>query len=456
MVRVKDILSKLGRKGAAPLDKTMYLGNTPPSSPNARNKIGKYDIVSEIGRGAMGVVLLGKDPYIKRKVAIKIVNPTRIEQVEKSEAYKARFFLEAQAAGNLYHPNIVTIYDANEVEGLCFIVMEYIQGRTLEELCRQGQLPLEQVVQIGIRVCHALDYAHQRQVIHRDVKPGNIMISDEGEVKIADFGIAYMPSSQPVKEYSIMGTPYYLSPEQILGKPVAASSDLFSLGIVLYELVCGKRPFEGDDVEAVLQQILEETPESVSHSRANVPRALERVIDRALSKAVEQRYHDGIAFARDLENSLKAPGSVDLEPSLRAKVEQLKSLFFFKDFSEAEVEAFLRVGSWMAFRECETIVYQDEKDSSFYIIVSGDVRVEAQGKTLAQLQRGDCFGELAFLLRGRRVASVIAQQDCQLLKLSEVMIPLLPAEVQLRVYQSFARVLAEKLVAMDRRYLELS
>jgi serine/threonine-protein kinase len=225
---------------------------------------------------------------------------------------------------------------------------------------------------------------------------------------------------------------------------------------VLYELVCGRRTFEGDDVEAVLQQILDEIPASVSQVRANVPPALERVINRALSKEVEHRYHDGIAFARDLEHSLQAPGSFEFEPSLRAKIEQLKSLYFFKDFSEGEVKEFLRVGTWMAFRGSETIVYQDEKDSSFYIIVSGDVQVEAQGKTLAQLQRGDCFGELAFLLRSARVASVIARQDCQLLKLSEVMIPLFPQEVQLRVYQSFARVLAEKLVAMDRRYLELS
>ena len=253
-----------------------------------------------------------------------------------------------------------------------------------------------------------------------------------------------------------MGTPYYLSPEQILGKQVRASSDLFSLGIVLYELIAGRRPFEGEELDDIFHSILTEDPPDISNFRPKVPEALTKVISMALMKDFEDRYQDGIAFARELENSLKAAGSLDLEPSLRKKAEQLRNLLFFKEFSNWEVEAFLRIGTWMVFTEKETIIHQDEKDTCFYIIVSGTVRVETKGKPLAVLHRGDCFGELAFLRGKERVASVIAQQDCQLLKLSEVKIPLLSVEVQLRVYQSFAKILAEKLVEMDKRYLDIS
>lgn len=456
MIRVREILSKIGWSDEQMLDKTICIDSPPLPDVEKLNKIGKYEIISEIARGAMGVVLLGSDPYIKRKVALKIVNPARLVRFEKAGEYKARFFIEAQAAGNLHHPNIVTIYDANEIDNLCFIVMEYIQGKTLEEICTPDRLlPLEKVVQIGIKICHALDYAHQRQIIHRDIKPGNIMISDEGEVKITDFGIAYMPSVEEIREDDIVGTPYYLSPEQIKGIPTTAPSDLFSLGIVLYELITGTRPFKGGGIEHIFQGILAQEAPRISGFRADVPEGLQRVIDIALSKNVERRYQDGIAFARDLANSLTTTNSFDLEPSLRSKVDQLSSLLFFKEFSKGDIEAFLRIGGWMVFRENETIIHQDEKDTSFYIIVSGTVRVEKGETTLAVLHRGNCFGELAFLRKDKRIASVIAQQDCQLLKLSEVKIPLLPIEVQLRVYQSFAKILAEKLVEMDLRYLEL-
>jgi serine/threonine-protein kinase len=439
------------------LDKTVYLGPWGLPQVDGRGKIGKYDIASEIARGAMGVILLGNDPYIKRKVAIKIVNPLKAEGSEGSNAYKARLFTEAQAAGNLFHPGIVTIYDANEVDDLCFIVMDYISGKTLEDMCSQKEpVALEKIVQVGIKICHALDYAHQRQVIHRDIKPSNIMISDEGEVKITDFGIAYIPSSREFKEDTIVGTPYYLSPEQITGEQVRASSDLFSLGIVLYELITGRRPFEGEEIDDIFRGILNEEPLPASAFRPDVPESLEKVVSMALMKDIEERYQDGIAFARDLENSLKADDSLNLEPSLRKKAEQLSNLLFFKEFSNPEIEAFLRIGTWMVFNEKDTIIHEDEKDTSFYIIVSGTVRVETGGKPLAVLHRGDCFGELAFLRGKKRVASVIAQQDCQLLKLSEVKIPLLAVEVQLRVYQSFAKILAEKLVQMDKMYLGIS
>lgn len=457
MLNLKEILAKLGPRGNQSFEKTLCIGPTNLPQRDVRDKIGKYEIISEIARGAMGVVLLGYDPYIRRNVAIKIISPTRLEQIADLEAYKSRFFMEAQAAGNLDHPNIVTIYDANEIDSLCLIVMEYVPGETLETLCSAEDPPaLENVVAIGIKICHALDYAHQRQIIHRDVKPGNILITDEEEVKITDFGIAYMPSFQEISEDTIVGTPYYLSPEQIMGNPTSAPSDFFSLGIVLYELITGRRPFEGRGIDSILNSILQDTPPPLSRYRPHIPEALEDVIRKALDKNIQNRYQDGIALARDLENSLKAQEHRELQPSLMAKVDQLKNLLFFKEFSSHDVEALLRIASWIICKGQETIVHQDETDTSFYIIVSGTVWVESGGKPLAVLHRGDCFGELAFLRRKERVASVIAQQDCQLLKMSDRKITILPAAIQLRIYQSLARTLAEKLVDMDMRYLSLA
>ncbi|HQO78496.1 MAG TPA: serine/threonine-protein kinase [Thermodesulfobacteriota bacterium] len=454
MIHLKELLAKLGAGAHQSPEQTICLGPADSPPEDLRDKIGKYEIISEIARGAMGVVLLGYDPYIKRNVAVKIISPARLQQIEDLEAYKSRFFMEAQAAGNLYHPNIVAIYDANEIDDLCMIVMEYVPGKTLEALCHPNQpASLEQIVSIGIKICHALDYAHQRQIIHRDVKPGNILITSSEEVKITDFGIASMPSCREITEDTILGTPYYLSPEQIKGDPASPASDFFSLGIVLYELITGKRPFEGSSLEGILCSILTDEPSPLDWYRENVPLALENVLRKALDKNVKARYQDGIAFALDLKNSLKANDSMNLEPSLAAKVEQLRNLLFFKEFSTHEVEGLLRISSWMRCKPTETIVHQDEMDTSFYIIISGTVWVESGGKPLAVLHRGDCFGELAFLRRKQRMASVIAHQDCQLLKISDIKINLLPMETQLRTYQSLAKITAEKLVTMDMRYL---
>lgn len=454
MIHLKELLTRLGAGAHQAPNRTICLGSSDSPHADVQNKIGKYEIVSEIARGAMGVVLLGYDPYIKRTVAIKIISPARLQQVEDLEAYKSRFFMEAQAAGNLYHPNIVAIYDANEIDDLCMIVMEYVPGETLETLCRPDHpASLEQVVSIGIKICHALDYAHQRQIIHRDVKPGNILFTSSEEVKITDFGIASMPSCREITEDTILGTPYYLSPEQIKGDPPIPASDFFSLGIVLYELLAGKRPFEGPCLESILASILTDDPPPLSCYREAIPQALEQVVSKALDKDVKARYQDGIAFALDLENSLKADDPAHREPTLRTKVKQLQNLLFFNEFSTSEVESLLHISTWIRCRPPETIVHQNDLDTSFYIIISGTVWVESGGRPLAVLYRGDCFGELAFLRRKGRMASVIAQQDCQLLKISDIKIALLPLETQLRIYQSLARITAEKLVTMDLRYL---
>ncbi len=218
--------------------------------------LGRYQVVRELGRGAMGVVYLGKDPTIQRHVAIKTMRLDDIDNEEELKAFRDRFFREAESTGRLSHPNIVTVYDAGEQEGLAYIAMEYLEGTLLSCYCQKSTLlPAKQALQIVATVADALDYAHSQGVIHRDVKPPNIMILKQRLVKVMDFGIAKMASGSKTQTSMILGTPRYMSPEQATGKDVDGRSDVFSLGIVLFELLTGDRPFDAENMPALVMRI---------------------------------------------------------------------------------------------------------------------------------------------------------------------------------------------------------
>ena len=214
--------------------------------------VGRYEIIGKLGQGSMGVVYRGKDSYINRDVSIKIARPSRNVVGEQADRYRERFFLEAQSAGRLMHPNIIAVYDAGMYRDFCYITMEYVDGPTLEGYCKkESLLPISRVVEIMFIVCKALDYAHKMGVIHRDVKPSNIMLTQSGTVKIADFSIAQIKSEQTVSE-GLIGSPSYMSPEQVKEEPIEDKSDIFSLGCVLYELLTGEKAFFGDNYFSIL------------------------------------------------------------------------------------------------------------------------------------------------------------------------------------------------------------
>ncbi len=274
--------------------------NTPPS-------LGRYKILKELGRGAMGVVYLGKDPTIHRFVAIKTMRLDHLEDQETFQAAKARFFREAASAGRLSHPNIVTIFDAGEEEDLGYIAMELVQGTTLTRWSRPPDLlPLDRLLSVLATVADALDYAHQQGVIHRDIKPANIMLTNDDVVKVMDFGIATMTSS-PKTSTTVMGTPTYMSPEQIAGKKVDGRSDIFSLGVVLFELLTGRPPFTGNTVPAVLFAIANTPPPRLAELRADLPAPFQDVLDRALHKNPIHRYRTAGELASALRSLLTTP-----------------------------------------------------------------------------------------------------------------------------------------------------
>jgi len=264
--------------------------------------LGRYEIINELGRGAMGVVYKGEDPKIHRTVAIKTVRLSDFDE-DMLDEMKERFFREAESAGLLTHPNIVTIYDAGEEHDLAYIAMEFLKGRDLEGYTKkEALLPVRETLSIVAQVADALDYAHSKGIVHRDIKPANIMqLEETQEVKVTDFGIAKITSSSKTKTGVIMGTPSYMSPEQVAGKKVDGRSDIFSLGVVLFELLAGEKPFTAEDITSLMYKVAKEKHPSIKSINPRVPQVIEKIIDKALEKDAEKRYQKAGQMAEHLK-----------------------------------------------------------------------------------------------------------------------------------------------------------
>jgi serine/threonine-protein kinase len=283
-------------------------------------QLGRYEVIARLGEGAMGTVYKARDPLLDRLVAIKTVN-LNLPKEDLAE-YEARFYQEARAAGGLSHPNIVVIHDIGKTEQVAFMAMEYLEGRELRTILSQrGALPVEDAVRIGAQVAEGLAYAHGRGVIHRDVKPTNIMIGRDGHAKITDFGIARMRTSElKTMTGMILGSPRYMSPEQVSGKRADHRSDIFALGVVLYEMLTGQPPFQADTVHGVMYQTMSANPPAPSTLRQSIPPILDFVVAKALAKVPEARYQDARELAEDLRASLEAGRAGAVEQRIRASL----------------------------------------------------------------------------------------------------------------------------------------
>ena len=265
-------------------------------------KLGRYEISAEVGRGAMGTVYKAHDPLIERTVALKTIRLDLSHQAR--QVFEERFYREAKSAGRLNHPNIVTIYDVGETGGSAYIAMEYLEGESLDTLLDNHiRLSLERIAHIALQIANGLAYAHQHGVIHRDVKPANIILMRRGRVvKITDFGIAQIPASTQTGDGALLGSPRYMSPEQVQGTVVDGRSDVFSLGVVLYEMLTGHAPFTGDNLSTILYNIMNYEPAPPSRVNQDVPPAFDHIVMRALSKRPAERYQT----ARDMATDLRA------------------------------------------------------------------------------------------------------------------------------------------------------
>jgi serine/threonine-protein kinase len=270
------------------------------------DKLGRYQIVRELSEGAMGTVFEAVDPLIERTVAIKTIKLDFSK--DELASFEQRFLREAKSAGRLNHPNIVTIYDVGESDNVAYLAMEYLEGQTLREVLDSGvALPVGRAAWIAAQIAEALSYADEHGVVHRDVKPANIILTRRGAVKLTDFGIAVLPMGSRTQSGTVMGSPKYMSPEQALGHKVDTRSDIFSLGIVLYEMLTGMAPFDGDNLNAILYRVINEEPATPRSFNSRVPSGLERIVMKMLEKRPERRYQNARQLARELQAYQTSP-----------------------------------------------------------------------------------------------------------------------------------------------------
>jgi len=410
-------------------------------------KIGKYVIVNEIGKGSTGMVYLSHDPYYRRDVAIKVYNIEEDSDAERAKISRKMFFNEAHMVGMLQHPNIMPIYDAGEEEGQYYVVTEHIQGaRTLAAYCRPDNLlRVDDVIEIIYKCAKALHYAHGRGVIHRDIKPSNVMLTNDNDVRIIDFGIAIVSDSEASRIEGIAGSPSYMSPEQVQSEELTSRSDLYSLGAVMYELLTGFRPFRADNLSKLLHLIVYATPPPIHTYRDDLPTELEDVVATTMQKEPDKRLSSGAAMAAELTRVYK-----DLRQKYDGLDNQehfdvLRSLTFFHEFSHAEIWEVLRASDWHEYRDGEDIVREGEIDDRFYIIVTGTVQVQANGKNIGSLSSGDCFGETSYVRGAKRQASIQGFGAVTILRVSSTLMEQVSSDCQLRFNKVFLRALITRL-----------
>jgi eukaryotic-like serine/threonine-protein kinase len=419
----------------------------PKSSP--AGKIGKYEIIRKLGDGATSSVYLARDPFANRHVAVKLVSQAALR--DSGKLMHQLFLNEASLAGKLIHPHIVEIYDAVADEESAYIVMEYVEGDTLQRYTRADNLlAVSDVVEIIFKCVRALDFASQMGVIHRDIKPANILYRGANEIKITDFGSAAMLMTTRTMIDGI-GTPAYMSPEQHLNQPLNHQTDIYALGVMMFQLLTGRLPFQAENIAGLAYQLLNKDPPNPSEYRREVSAGLDAIVRRALERDPAKRYQTWQQFATDLVAlaagglPLEKPGVTETE-----KFDALRNLTFFRDFRDVELWEVLQFAEWCAAAEGEVIMREGDPGEFFCVLASGEVSVTRGGHELALLQAGECFGEMSYLGDDPlRIADVTAVSYVQM-----VMIPVAALEragnvTRLNFERAFLRVLLARLKIAD-------
>lgn len=422
-------------------------------------KIGKYEVAAQIGRGNMGAVYAALDPFSDRQVALKVAHPHQVENMGAAR-FRKMFFNEARAAGLLEHPNILRIFDADMDGDLCYLVMELVTGaRTLEEFCKpESLLPVRETVGMVYKLAKALDYAHRQGVIHRDIKPSNILLTPERDVKLADFSIALINRGDVTETQfdGFLGSPMYMSPEQINEQSVGNPSDLFSLGVVMYQMLTGQHPFRASSLGAVYQRIMNDDPPAPTEFRQDIPESLNYPLRRMLAKLPSQRYGTGLDLAADLAIIFDGLDSVQSEDALRERFGKIKQLGFFRGFEDRDIWELIRACEWQHYQPDEIVIDEGDEDNSFYIVLSGVVAIEKNARSVDCLQEGDCFGEMGYLSNARRSATVRARTEVSLMRVNASTIDRAAEDTQLRFHKVFVRTLIKRLSDTTAALTQLS
>jgi serine/threonine-protein kinase len=405
-------------------------------------RIGKYLIRGELGRGAGGVVYKSYDPFVRRDVAVKIARHQGDTSAPEDSEEGQAFFAEARAAGMLQHPNIVSLYDAGVEGDLFYLVMEYIDGVTLLQHCNPAvpRLPVERVLEIIFKCANALDYSHTRGILHRDVKPSNIMLTGAGVPKLMDFSIAEIntdTASGFALSQSLLGSPLYMSPEQVRMQPLTPASDLYSLGAVMYQLLTSQPLYRAPDLRQLFAQIEGKPAPRIEETRTDVPPEVCGVVSNLLQKRARDRYQSGKDLAGELARLYDALRVQERQAARRDNSNSLRRLRFFDRFSDSEIEEVLAASTLAHHAAGSVIVQEGEIESSFYIIVVGSAEVRRMGRPLHRLEKGDVYGEAGLLPNQRSTCSVIADSQVLTLKVSGTRLEQRSEGCQLRFYKTF-------------------
>lgn len=419
-----------------------------PTKTQAIKTIGKYELIRPIGDGNMGTVFLARDPFSLHDVAVKIATPKPADEDRIARRRRKLFYIEAKAAGMLRHPNIVATIDAGIEDDRRYLVMEYVQGAsTLDRYCRPDNLlPVERVVGILLKCALAFGFAHDKGVVHRDIKPKNIMLTQDNEVKICDFGLALITSAD-INDTQVMGrlgSPRYMSPEQVSEEVVTNQSDIFSLGIVAYEMLTGISPFKADNISAIAKRITREPHKPITEFREDIPPALVHIIDRTLKKHPAGRYQSAMDLAGDLSLIHDEIRHTASKLSGTRQFERISRLSFFDEFEEAEILEAVNTGEWQEFDPGSEIIVEGEFDENFYLLVSGKVSVCRADVEVDVLNPGATFGELGFIVNQARTATIIADDKVIVLKIRASLIDRTSVNCQLRFQKAFLKNLAER------------
>ncbi len=417
------------------------------------SKIGKYPVIREIGRGATSRVYLGRDPFANRDVAIKLVSYEAGAETDLRRRFRKVFMNEASLVGKLIHPHIMAIYDADVEDDYSYIVMEYVDGPTLEQYCDVTRLlPVERVVEIAFKCSLALEFAHRRGVIHRDIKPANILISALGDIKISDFGVALQAEAEHTHLQGV-GSPSYMSPEQVQDKELSHQTDIYSLGVVMYQLLTGKLPFIAANKASLLYQIVNIDPMPPSTHRTDISPDLDRVVVRALDKDVRNRYQTWGDFSRDLTQTYRHLKLPPESISDTEKFNAIKALPFFRDFRDVEIWETVRIASFRRIQPGKTVIREGDVGESFYIIASGDARVAKSGNQIDTLHAGDCFGEILYFedTRARRITTISSTSPVALIEIKAAALQKATDSCQKQFNQAFLRILIDRLTWANSR-----
>ncbi|HXI36258.1 MAG TPA: serine/threonine-protein kinase, partial [Burkholderiales bacterium] len=398
-------------------------------------------------------VYLAKDQFTGKEVALKTIEPEVFHDPEFGSVYRSQFQNEASLAGKLRHPHIISILDAVVTDESGHIAMEYVAGGDLSQFVRPERLlPVADVLQIAFKCCGALDYAYRDQgIVHRDIKPANIMVTKDGDVKIADFGSAFLRRSKGTQT-TAMGSPFYMAPEQIEGKELTFHSDMYSLGVVLYELLTGKRPFSANSIEALVQQILFEEPTPPSRLRPGLKPEIDQVVLRAMRKRPDQRYGTWAQFSVELSKAvalvLPAGAIADSEKYLAlSKVEMLQLL------TDADFWELASAGKWSRAPKGAILIKEDTPGTTFFFLAKGEVKVTRGTSLLNTVNEGECFGEMAYIRGGEepRHATVQALSDVLIAEFVPEALEKMGHQAQLHLTRALVRNVVDRLVLANER-----